>query len=172
MCLPFLAPLGAMMGASAASAAAVGTMTAATMAAGALSAYGTYQQGQTAKAVAQNNQVMAEYAAQDAQRRGEKEVHELRMRAAQLKGTQRATMASRGLDLSEGTPADILDQTDFFAQIDQDTARHNARKDAWRYRAEGTAQRAQGDAAARQANIGAFSTLLTTAGSVASKWGG
>lgn len=136
----------------------------------AVSAYGQYQQGQATKQIGRNNQIMAEYAAQDAQRRGEEEAIKVRRQADQLKGRQRALMSARGLDLGAGTPADILDQTDFFSQQDVNTTRNNAAREAWGYRAQGANYRAQGDFAAQQANLGAFSTVLSSAGQAASKW--
>lgn len=143
---------------------------AATAVAGGLAAKGQYDQGQVAKQVGRNNQIMAEYAAQDALKRGEESAISVRMRADQLKGKQRASMAARGLDLGVGTAAELQDQTDFFGQVDQATTRNNAQRDAWSARASGDAARAQGDAAARQANISAFSTLLNTSSQVAGKW--
>lgn len=139
--------------------------------AGGTSAYASMQQGQVAKDVAKNNAKMAEYAAQDAVRRGELEAQALSRKGSQLQGTQRALMASRGLDLSFGTPADIIDQTSFFTETDVNTARYNARRDAWAYRAQGDVMRAEGSAAARNANLQATSTLLDTASSVSSMWG-
>lgn len=144
----------------------------ATAISGTVSAVGQYQQGQVAKQIGRNNQIMAEYAAQDAQRRGELEAQTIQRQARALKGTQRATMASRGLDLSSGTPADIIDSTDFFAQADANTARYNASREAWSARAQGTQAAFEGRMAARQANTSAFSTLLGTAGQVAGKWYG
>lgn len=139
--------------------------------AGGTSAYATMQQGQVASDVAKNNAKMAEYAAQDAVRQGELQAQEISRKGAQLKGAQRSLMASRGLDLSVGTPADIIDQTSFFTETDVNTARFNARRNAWSYRAQGDLMRAEGSAAAKNANLKAFSTLLDTAGSVASMWG-
>lgn len=138
--------------------------------AGVIGAVGQYQQGQVAKQVGRNNAIMAEYAAQDAIKRGDEQAASVRRQADQLRGRQRATMAAKGLDLGVGTSAELIDQTDFFGQVDQVTSRENARRDAWAARASGNAALAQGNAAARQANIGAFSTLLGTAGSVHSKW--
>ena len=137
---------------------------------GALGAVGAYQQGQVAKQVGRNNQIMAEYAAQDAQKRAGEDSIRVQQKAAQLKGSQRATMAAKGLDLGVGTQAEILDQTDFFGAVDAATTRNNGNRDAWASRYQGANARAQGDASARQANIGAFSTLLSTSGSVAGKW--
>lgn len=165
---------GAATGALGASAAALTAAQTATLAlaagSGVMSAAGMYQQGQMQKQVAANNATMAEYAAQDAQRRGELEAQAVQRKAAGLKGTQRAMMASRGLDLGTGTPAEILDQTDFFAETDVATARGNAARDAWSYRAQAQDLRQQGNFAARNANLQAFSTLLGSAGSVADKW--
>lgn len=143
---------------------------AATAAGGTVAAVGQYQQGQVAKQVGANNQVMAEYAAKDALRRGEDEAIAARRRGDQVKGAQRARMAANGIDLGVGTAAELQDQTDFFSAGDQGTARFNASRDAWSARVGGANARAQGDAAARQATIGAFSTVLGTAGQVAGKW--
>lgn len=138
--------------------------------AGGLSAYGAYQQGQVAQQVGRNNQIMAEYAAQDAQRRGEEDAIKVRQRADQVKGAQRASMAAKGLDLGVGTAGELQDQTDFFGMQDIATTRSNASRDAWSARVQGANARAQGDAAAKQANLAAFSTLLGTAGQVSGKW--
>jgi hypothetical protein len=142
----------------------------ATVASGVLSAAGAYQQGQAAKAVGRNNQIMAEYAAQDALRRGEEDAIKVRQQTDKLKGTQRASMAAKGLDLSEGTPAALIEQTDFFGAVDATTARDNAKRDAWSARTGGANARAQGDAAAKQGTLSAFSTLLGTGAQVAGKW--
>ena len=141
-----------------------------TAAAGGLQAYGQYQQGRADSAVARNNATMAEYQALDAQRRGEDEAITLRRRADQTKGAQRSLMASRGLDLGVGTPADILDQTDFFGQQDINTARFNAARESWASRSQAAQYRAQGRAAKQQGTMQAFGTLLGTGGTVAGKW--
>lgn len=143
---------------------------AATVGSGVMTAGSMYQQGQVAKQTARNNATMAEYAAQDAQRRGEEQVQTIQRKASQLQGTQRSMMASRGLDLGVGTAADIVDSTDFFAEQDVATTRYNAARDAWSSRAQGQDMRTQGAWAARNANQQAFGSLLGTAGSVAGKW--
>jgi hypothetical protein len=142
----------------------------ATVGSGVMVAGSAYQQGQVAKQTARNNATMAEYAAQDAQRRGEEQVQSIQRKAAGLKGAQRSIMASRGLDLGAGTPAELLDQTDFFAEQDVATTRYNASRDAWSSRAQGQDMLTQGRYAARNANMQAAGTLLGAAGSVASKW--
>lgn len=136
-----------------------------------VSARASQIQGQTAQKIGRNNQIMAEYAAQDAEKRGDEQASQLRQKAAQLKGAQRANMAAKGLDLTEGTPDELLTQTDFFSELDQKTAKDNAARDAWAKRVGGANAAAQGDAAKQQGNLAAFSTVLSAAGSVSGKWG-
>ena len=142
----------------------------ATAAAGTMSAVGQYQQGQVAKQVGRNNATMAEYAAQDAERRGEEEAQAIQRKASQLRGTQRSMMAARGLDLGVGTPAELIDQTDFFAEQDRATARSNARRDAWAVRADASNQGTAARAEASRLRMGSYGSLLGTAASVSDKW--
>lgn len=160
-------------GASVYAAAAEGSssyLAAAQAAAAGVSAYGSYEQGQTAKKIGGNNAIMAERAAQDAIRRGEEASQEARRKADQLRGLQRARMAANGLDLGVGSAASIVDQTDFFSAVDQATARNNGRQQAWSDRAQGANFTASGDAAAKQANLTAFGTILGGGAQVADKW--
>jgi hypothetical protein len=120
--------------------------------------------------IARNNATMAEYAAEDAQRKGEQDAMEVQRRAAALKSAQRVGAAAHGLDLGYGTPADLQDQTDFFAQEDVNTVRNNARKDAWGYRAQGQNYRTQASAAQSNGQLAVMGTMLGGAGQVASKW--
>lgn len=146
-------------------------VTLALMAAGTMaSAYGTYQQGQAANDAAKYNAKMAEYAAQDAQRRGEEEAAAIQRKASSLKSSQRVAQAAHGLDVGYGTAQDLQDETDFFGQMDAATARTNAANQAWSYRSQGKLARAEGRAAAYQGALGATGTLLSGAGQVASKW--
>lgn len=135
-----------------------------------MSAYSMQQQGQAEKKLGRYNQQMNEYAAQDAQRRGEEQAQQVYRQAALTKGAARNRMAARGLDLTEGTAADIQYANDFFAEQDASTARYNAARDAWSARQAGALARWQGDNAARQANISAGASLLSSASAVAGKW--
>lgn len=145
-------------------------MLATTALAAGTSAYGSYQQGQVAKQVGRNNQIMAEYAAQDAIKRGEEDAIKVQQRGAQIKGAQRSRMAAAGLDLGVGTAQELQDQTDFFAASDVATTRSNAARSAWSARASGDQAMAMGRNEAAQGNLSAFSTLLGGASQVSSKW--
>lgn len=135
-----------------------------------MSAGAAYQQGQVAKQVAQNNATMAEYAAQDAVRRGEEEAQAVQRKGATLKSAQRVSLAARGLDLGYGTAGDLQDQTDFFSQSDVATTRSNAAREAWSMRARGENARQEGLWAAREGTMRAAGTLLAGAGQVSDKW--
>jgi hypothetical protein len=160
------AATAATAGMTAAQAISLGT----TLAGGALSAVGAINQASVARQVAANNAKMAEWAAQDAQRRGENEADSIRRKGASLKSTQRAVMAGKGLDISYGTAADIQDQTDFFTQSDIATTRTNARREAWNLRAQGQQALAMGKADSLNSMLAAGGSLLGTAGTVAGKW--
>lgn len=137
---------------------------------GALSAKAQYNQGQVQAGLMRNNATMAEYAAQDAMRRGDEEAAKVRRQGDQIKGAQRAKMAAAGLDLEAGTAGELQDQVDFFSQMDQNTARSNAKRDAWALREQAKGYGVQGAAAEQQGTLGAFSTILATGGQVAGKW--
>lgn len=164
MCEP--TTIATIFGLTAETAATVSTV--ASAASTGLSAYGAYSQAQTAKAVAEGNAAEARRAADDARTRGEKSAIEARLQGKQIEGAQRASLASRGLDLNEGTPDNILGQTDFFTQSDVATARTNGRREARGYQAQANSY----DAQAKGINPGLTlaGTLLGGTAKVADKW--
>lgn len=147
-----------------------------------MSAVGAYNKSKADKAayeyqaqVARNNAQVAEWQAQDAIMRGQTAEGNQRMKTAQLKGTQRAAMAARGLALDEGSPLDILTTTDLMGERDALTVRDNAAKEAWALREQGKGYTANAGLLGFRADsesplMSAGSTLLTGAGQVASSW--
>lgn len=127
-------------------------------------------QASVAQQTARNNAIMADYAAQDAQRRGEEEALAVRRKGAAVKSAQQAAQAAKGLDISYGTAADLADQTDFFNQSDVATTRTNAAREAWNLRAQGQQALAKGKADAMNAQAQAFGSLLGGAAQVSDKW--
>lgn len=126
-------------------------------------------------AVNRNNAQVAEWQAKDALARGAKSEQAQRLKAAQLKSTQRAGFAARGVALDEGSPLNILQDTDYMNETDALTIRDNAAKEAWGHRVQGA--KYSSDAAMLSARAGAespsgaaFSSLLTSGGAVASSW--
>lgn len=120
------------------------------------------------RAIANNNAQVAEQQAQDAERRGEDQAMRAIRQARTVASAQRAAFAARGLDMSTGTPADILEQTDFFGQVDAATARTNGRREAWADRVS------RGNYAIKAAlsdpNQAYQSSLLSSAPAVAGYW--
>lgn len=133
-----------------------------------MSAMGTFTQARMQKNAAQQNAKLAEYGAADAQRRGTLELYKVRRNAAQVKGAQRASMAARGLDLTEGSPLDILTETDYFSKLDENTTKDNTAKEVYGFRTQG----ANYGALASSINpwLEAGGSGLASAGAVASKW--
>lgn len=158
--------------------------TVASVASGAVGAVGAIQQGRAAKAqadyqakVAENNRVLAERAAKQSEEAGELASHAARQRARQLIGRQRAIIAAGGGDVGVGSALDITGDTAAFGELDALTIRTNASRDADSFRAQGanfTAEadlaRSRGSSALSSSYLEAGGTILSTAGSVASKW--
>lgn len=134
----------------------------------ALSAYGQYQQASAARDAARYNQKVAEIQASDALDRGDQEQAMLGRKVADLRGRQRVAMAKSGLDLSEGSPAAILDQTDYYGLEDQRTIANNARREAAGYANRGNLAGMQADG--MDPLLATGGSLLTNAGTVADKW--
>lgn len=146
------------------------------------SAMGAYNQSKGTKAayeyqaaVNRNNATLAEWQARDAITRGQRAEQSQRLKTAQLKGSQRAALAARGVALDEGSALNILDDTDFMGEADAMTIRDNAAREAWGARTQGANY--ESDASMLSARAGAESpfkaaagSLLTSAGSVANSW--
>lgn len=134
------------------------------------SKYAAYQ-----AAVDRNNATYAEWAAQDSIERGNKAAEDKTRQAGALKATQQNSMAARGLDVSEGTPLNILDDTDLMMQMDVDTIKQNAAREAWGSRVKGSNSAANASLLMSKAQnenpwlIGA-GTLMSGLGAVSDRW--
>jgi hypothetical protein len=180
MCFPEMAGTADFMGMSAGTLGQIGTgLQIAGVASGVM---GAARQAETNKnayeyqaAVNRNNAQYAEWQAQDALTRGAKAEQSQRLKAAQLKSSQRASLAARGVALDEGSPLSILQDTDYMGEMDALTIRDNAAKEAWGARVQAGNYRSDSTmlsnrAAAESPSSAAFGTFLTGAGAVASSW--
>ena len=152
------------------------------LAGAAVSTAGAYNKSKSDKAayeyqgaVNRNNATIAEWQARDAITRGQKAEQQQRLKVAQLKSTQRASFAARGMAVDEGSPLSILDDTDFMGEQDALTLRDNAAREAWGYRVQagnyaGDAGMLSGRADAESPFKAGATTLLSNAGAVASSW--
>lgn len=123
------------------------------------------------------NAQLAERSAQSELRKGNDAVGQLTLQAGALKGKQRAALAANGVDLGEGSAAEMLASTDLMKEIDMNTLQANAVRSAWGYRTESVnhqvdALMSRAAAKSISPKSAAFSTLLSSAGSVAGSWMG
>ena len=144
------------------------TIAALTAASAAVGAAGAYQQSRNTKKVAEYNAGVAELEAQDARRRGDQKADAVRRAAGQQTGAARAALSAKGLDISEGSAADMIDQIDFFGQVDAVTAKQNAAKEAWNLRARKAGYQFEADA--QRPGLMAATSLLGSAGTVSDRW--
>lgn len=89
------------------------------------SAAGAFSKANADRLAAQNNANLALSAANNEQRVGDSQAQKLYAQTSQMKGTQRASFAARGLSLSTGSPLDILTSTDVMGAADQNTLKVN-----------------------------------------------
>lgn len=148
-------------------------------------AFSTISSYQTAKAqkdaynyqaqVERNNAVLADRRAKDALERGAAEEQRQRLKTAQLKSTQRAALAARGIDLGEGSALDILTSTDYMGEVDARTIHDNAAQEAWGIRVQrdsilDNARLLSDRAGSIRPGVTAMGTFLGGATRVAASW--
>lgn len=125
--------------------------------------------------IAEVNARVADLGAKSEMLRGEREVQSSKLKTAQLKSAQRASLAANGVDLGEGSAVNILSSTDVMGEIDADTIAANAVRSAWGYRTQANNARAEatvgrGTASGINPTAAATSSLLGGSGQVASSW--
>lgn len=121
------------------------------------------------------NAQMAEQQARDAITRGDKAAGASRLKSRQFKGSQRAALAANGVDLGFGSALNMLNDTDLFGEIDAETIRDNAAREAWAIRQQAAGLRVDAStyrlrAANESPLLAASTSLLTSAGRVADRW--
>jgi hypothetical protein len=119
--------------------------------------------------VADQNKKIAEASAVDAERLGQREATEARMRTRQQLAQQTVGFGAQNVEQT-GTALDILGDTAMFGEIDQESIRANAARRAWGYRVQGWNAEAEGNFASWKGGADRAGILLGTAGSVASAW--
>ena len=98
-----------------------------------------------------------------------------RLKYGALKGTQTASLAAHGVDITQGSAKNILDDTDMMSDIDAATIQDNAARQAWGFKV----QRSNDLSAASMANARAdsispdkamFTSLIGSGATVAASW--
>lgn len=148
-------------------------MAGAAMVMGAMSAQ---QSASAQQAALYRNAQYDETRARDVQTRGGEEIFQQRLKQAQIRGAQTASLAARGVDLNSGSAFNILQDTDYISDMDISTIADNTARDAWALRERAGANRAA--AGAIDPGMAAATSLLGGAakvykfGSDAKIWGG
>lgn len=126
-------------------------------------------------AVQRNNAILSANRAQQERDRGRQEEDRKRREIARVVGSQRAQTGASGIELSSGSPLDVLTGTIQEGEVDALQIRRNAEQRARDYEYEGRNLRAEavmteraGQSARRQGFLSAGGTVLGGA----SKWGG
>ena len=159
-----------------------------------VSTLGAYREAQAEKAslkynaaVSRNNAIYQRQfeernlaLAEDARKRGETEVYRQRLKALNLASKQQSAFASAGVDISVGSPLDLLGDTFQLGELDALTARHNASTEAAGFENAAFQNRVQADNYDAQAgllstqasNVSPFTSAFTTLLSGASQTAG
>ncbi len=116
---------------------------------------------------AQENAKFAEAQAVNATRAGLIEEDRRRDETRAMLGRQRAALAANNVDMSTGTPLELLGDTAAIGEQDALTIRANAAREAWGYRAQGVNYKNEGAMAKAAAKNQNRATILTAAGSIA-----
>lgn len=134
-------------------------------------------QAQYSAVISRKNAIAAERAAQDAILRGQRDELTTRLDYKQIKGKQRAAFAANGVIVDEGSALDVVLDTVAIGEFDALTVRNNAAKEAFNYRQQGEEFSSQaqmqieaGKDAKKAGYIGAASSFLGGAATVADKW--
>jgi len=138
-------------------------------------AVGQRQQFKLQAEIAAINASMAQNNARYEMMRGQRQEQAVRLKTAQLKGTQRATLAGRGIDLGAGSAARTLATTDIMGEIDANQVAANAVRAAWGQRTQATgysSQAAMSRSAASAVSpfLAAGTSLIGSAARVDGSW--
>lgn len=132
-------------------------------------------QGDYQRSISEMNSEFANAQANDATKRGEQSVNDLRQQTRQRVGSQRAALAASGVDVGSGSAAQLQMDTEMTAIQDARTIRNNAVREAWGFRSQAANMSAQGDFASITARGQSTQTLLNggmrAAGNFSSAYG-
>lgn len=145
-------------------------------------AVGSYWSAKSAKSQAESqarlsdiNARVLELGAQNELISGQKEIAALTLQAGQLKSRQRVALAANGVDLGEGSAAELQASSDLMKEIDMNTVAANAVRSAWGYRSQAVNEQnnalmKRATAAGIRPGNAAMTSLLGSAGSVAASF--
>lgn len=128
-----------------------------------VAAYGQHQAASFQEDIANRNAQQADLAAKDAVARGEVAVENQRNRVRGIMGSQAAAIGASGVQGGTGTTGDVLTQTATLGELDAQTIRANAYREAWGYKAQGANFNLQGQLAGMEGQSAVTGSLITGA---------
>lgn len=144
-----------------------------TLASTLIGAAGQVQQGQAASQAArynaqvqEMNATLADRRARDAIARGAVEEQRKRQEVQQVLGRQQAAMAANGVDLSFGSPLDLITDTAVMGELDALTIRSNAYRESYDFQVDAVNQRAGAGLTRMQGRNAETAGWLNAAGTV------
>lgn len=111
--------------------------------------------------VANANASLAEQQMVSVGQRGSYEQSQIRQKAKQVEGSQKATFAANGLDIQAGSPLSVLSDTAYLSEKDVQTNRYNTQMQMWGLDNQATQYRAQAKYEKAAANNKAWGSLLS-----------
>ncbi|MDQ8050740.1 hypothetical protein [Luteibacter sp.] len=123
--------------------------------------------GEAQEAQAKENAKAADTQARNAVLTGQVEEDRRRQQTRQFLAAQRTSFAANNVDMSVGTPAELLGDTAAIGEQDALTIRANAAREAWGYKVDANNSRNQGRMAKAAGRNQAMGTYLTTAADAA-----
>ncbi len=129
-------------------------------AATATSAYGQIESGKTAKDVADYNARVGKLKADSVIKDAGIAEDLQRTKTRQIEGSQNATLGASGIDPTTGTASRVLDQTATMGELDAQTIRTNALRQAWGLETQSNLDLVQGNASRKSGLVGGMGTLL------------
>lgn len=141
---------------------------------GGFSAYSQYNAGKDQRALGEFNASVSEQRAQDAGVRGEWSVGRLREDTRKLIGSQRTAFAASGVDITDpdSTAVNVFADTAALSELDAQTIRYNAQREAWGHRMDAENFRRGGQVAYEAGKNNAIGTLFGVGGRIGMGLGG
>jgi hypothetical protein len=130
-----------------------------------VSAYASYESGQSQKKAAEYNSEMQQRAANDALQRGAQEGADAKQHARQVISRQIAASGAAGFDSSTGTALDLSTEAAGFGELDALKSINNAQRQASGLNAQAGLTNYQGKMAGQGGLLTAGGTLFSGAGS-------
>lgn len=125
------------------------------------------QQAQYDAGVAHRNATILDQAAGDAEVRGEQAAGVERMKGTQLIGKEHAAYAASGIDANAGSTQDVYAGTRAMSELDAQTIRNNAAREAWGYRTQATSERERARQIKKRGNVEAAGSIANSASGLA-----